>query len=1052
MSNGINKPLEQQYTLLNNILGWLVFIIAAYVYWATIEPTASFWDCSEFIAVDYKLQIGHPPGAPFLQLVAHLISLLTFGDVHKVAPYINRVSATCSALAIMFLFWTITYFAKKLIEKNGSLTEGKIYAILGSGLVGALAYTFTDSFWFSAVEGEVYAMSSCFTAMVFWCILKWERAETYSARWIVLTFYLVGLSIGVHLLCLLTIPAVVFVYYFKQFPNGIQSPLLQKLFSFLTHNPKKQGAIIAGIIAVVLLGSIQTVIIPGIIQLAADFEIYFVNKQGMHFNSGTVIFGITLTLLIAAGLIFTRIKNRPGWNTAILSFCMLLIGYSSFLILVIRANAPTPMDENNPSDAVQLHAYLGRQQYGDWPLVYGQYYNAPLDAKVPYTDGDPVYSKDTKLGKYIVTNDMKEAVPKYDSKFCTFLPRMWSAGDNHEIGYKNWGGTDVNKTLYVGANKDSSMIDKPTYVDNVRYFVRYQMNFMFWRYFMWNFCGRQNDIEGYDDADALHGNWITGIPFIDSMLGEPQENMPDELAKNKARNPMYGLPLLLGLLGFVYQLRKDKANALVITVLFFFTGLAIILYLNQAPYQPRERDYSYVGAFYAFAIWIGLGVLGMCELISKFSKSEKRNAIISTVLCMVVPVVMVHAEWDDHDRSGRYTCRDMAINYLESCAPNAILFTNGDNDTFPLWYAQEVEGIRTDVRVCNLSLLSASWYIDQMKRKAYLSDTLPISLTHDQYVDGTRDYLPFYNKKETGYADLKEAIEFIKSTDHKQELYLQDGRFINYFPTKNFAIKVDEDAIIKSHMLPAALNDSIVEYVAWSVPGNYVYKNVLIQLDMLANNDWKRPIYFAVTTGSDAYIGLDKYFQLEGMAYRLVPVLNNESNSIEGTRVATDIMYNNVMHKFRWGNMAKVYIDENIRRMAIDLRIQLGSLAQGLIKENKKDSALKVLNLCMDSIPKETCPYGGTMAIIDFCYYQLGNYPKANALAKELFDEGEKKLYYYHTLSQSIMNYNKEDIQETEALLEKTLYIVRAYNQQDLMNDFDARITALERAGVINHN
>ncbi|HSY76445.1 MAG TPA: DUF2723 domain-containing protein, partial [Bacteroidia bacterium] len=499
MSNGSQQLLVAKYSRFNNLLGLLVFLVSAWVYWSTIEPTASFWDCSEFISIDYKLQIGHPPGAPFLQLVAHLISLLTFGDVHKVAPYINRVSATCSALTIMFLFWTITWFGKKLVQKQGEFTEGKMFAVLGAGLIGSLAYTFTDSFWFSAVEGEVYAMSSCFTALVFWCITKWERSEHNADRWIVLTFYLIGLSIGVHLLCLLAIPAVVFVYYFKQYPYGTQSKWVHRFTFFITKNPREQGAIIAGVIAIVLLGSVQTVIIPGILQLATSFELFFVNKMGMHFESGTIIYALTMAIIIMLGLFITRRLNKPGWNIAILSFAMLVIGYSSFLILVIRSNAHTPMDENHPSDAINLHSYLGREQYGDWPLLYGQYYTAPLDTALPNKDGSPVYAKDEKTGKYIVTNDMKKVVPNYDSRFCTFFPRMYDPYSGHPDGYKNWGDTTMERILYSDKKGKKEFVEKPTYWDNLRYFVRYQVNFMFWRYFMWNFCGRQNDIHGYDN-------------------------------------------------------------------------------------------------------------------------------------------------------------------------------------------------------------------------------------------------------------------------------------------------------------------------------------------------------------------------------------------------------------------------------------------------------------------------------------------------------------------------------------------------------------------------
>ncbi len=1048
MTNGSLQQPGRRFSWLNNLLGWAIFLFSAWVYWSTIEPTASFWDCSEFISVDYKLQIGHPPGAPFLQLIAHLVSLLTFGDVHKVAPYINRVSATCSALTIMFLFWTITWFGTKLVKKSGEVTEGKMYAILGAGLIGSLAYTFTDSFWFSAVEGEVYAMSSCFTAMVFWCITKWERADSFATRWIVLTFYLIGLSIGVHLLCLLTIPAVVFVYYFKRYQEGVTL----KWFPLFRKRPKAQGALITSIIAVMLLGSIQAIIIPGILQLATLFELFFVNRMGMHFESGTAIYGLSVTLLILIGLWITKHYKKPGWNTAILAFSMLIIGYSSFLILVIRANADTPMNENNPSDAINLHAYLGRQQYGDWPLVYGPYYNSPLDTALPYKDGDPEYAKDEKSGKYVVVNDMKKEVPNYDSRFCTIFPRMYDGNEGHPGGYKNWGGTDVEKVPFVDAGKKKRIIDKPAYFDNIQYFVRYQMGFMFWKYFMWNFCGRQNDIQGYDSDDALHGNWITGISFIDEAMGIPSKNVPAEYTNNKARNVMYGLPLLLGLLGFIYQLRKDKANALVVTVFFFFTGLAIILYLNQTPYQPRERDYSYVGAFYAFAIWIGLGVIAIFDRVSVFISNNRNSKYIAfgaTALCLVVPIVMAHAEWDDHDRSGRYTCRDIAIDFLESCPPNAVLFCNGDNDTFPLWYAQEVEGIRTDVRVCNLSLLSADWYIDQMKRRTYKSAPLPITLTHGQYVDGTRDYLPILETTRD-YSDLTKTMEFIKSTNHNDELDLHDGKFMNYLPSKNVALKVDKEQVLKNNIVPQSLADSIVSSIDWTIPTSYVGKNTMIVLDILAHDDWSRPICFTTTAGPEAYIGLEKYLQLDGLVYELVPLRNPDVKEETDISIAADAMYNNVIHKFRWGNMGSgIYIDENIRRMAYQLRDKTGLLAQKLIDEHKNDSALRILNLCIDSIPETSYAYDDPMVVFVYCYYELGKFDKANALSKDMFDEGEKKLRYFNTLTGDSKSYYSYEGQQVQYTLQKLVLMAKGFSQQNLNTDYTQRMDEMLKEGII---
>ena len=839
----------------------------------------------------------------------------------------------------------------------------------------------------------------------------------------------------------------------NEYPEGISPGRLSSVLSIITKSRKEQGAIIAGIIAVILLGAVQALIIPGILQVATTFELFFVNNVGMHFESGTLIFAITLFFVIIAGLFITRRINRPGWNTAILAFTMLVIGYSTFLILVVRSNAHTPMDENHPSDPINLHAYLGRQQYGDWPLLYGQYYTAPLDTANSYVDGEPVYGADEKTGRYVVLNDMKKQVPNYDSRFCTFFPRMYDDGENHPDGYRNWGDTTMVRIPFVEKGGHKEIIPKPTYLDNMRYFARYQVNFMFWRYFMWNYCGRENDIQGDDSDDKLHGNWITGISFIDKLLGIPQENIPAEYAKNKGRNVMYSLPLLLGLLGFIYQYRKDKENLLVLTVFFFFTGLAIVLYLNQAPYQPRERDYSYVGAFYAFAIWIGLGVLAIADFMASklFNGMHgKKSAAVATLVAMIVPIVMAHAEWDDHDRSARYTCRDMAVDFLQSCAPNAILFCEGDNETFPLWYAQEVEGIRTDVRVCNLSLLDGSWYVDQMKRRTYESAALPISLTHDQFVDGTRDLLMVAHTNDTTY-ELSKAIEFIKSEKLSDKVPLESGKYMNYLPSNYMRITIDKDQVMKNKVVTASLKDSLADYILWKIPGNYVEKNDMVLLDILAHDDWSRPIYFTTFSGQSAYFGLQKYFQQEGLTYRLVPIKNTERNTMFDARIATDVMYNNMVNKFKWGNMSSgVYLDETIRHMVSSLRQSAGILAQTLINEHKLDSAKRVLNICTDSIPDETDQYDSPMILIAYCYYQLGDVQRANKISVTMFDAAESKLRYFNTLDEDVrMYYDYEGIQ-SQSVLQKIFTLTQAFNQRDLATDFGTRLNAMMKEHIIS--
>jgi hypothetical protein len=1056
MTNGSDNLLNQKYTRLNNIVGFFVFIVAIIVYYATLEPTASFWDCSENLSIYYKLEVGHPPGEPVLQLIQHIVSLLSFGDVSKAAPLMNHAAATFSAMTILFLFWTTTFFARKIVLRNGEMTDTKIYAILACGAIAGLSFTFADSMWFSAVEASVWAMSGCFTALMFWVTTKWERSEHNSERWLVLIFFLIGLSIGVHLLCILFIPAAVMLYFFKTYPEGINSKFFSIVLSPFTKNKKTQGVIVAGITAVVLTGFVKSIIIPGLINVAAGFELFFVNHVGLPFNSGVLIYAVLIIGLIIWGLYFTKKHNKPGWNTAILSLTVLIIGYCSFLLLAVRANAAPPLNEDNPSDPISLHDYLDRKQYGDWPVLYGPYYTAP---QIEGTDDGPIYAKDEKSGKYLKSYEMHS--PKYDPRFCTFFPRMWdpNEGEGHPRGYRSWGGTAGYEKIRVTDNQSENggtkLVDKPGFwSNNIPYFINYQVRFMYFRYLFWNFVGRQNDIQGRDPYDNLHGNWITGIPFLDSMR-YPQEDQPAELANNEGKNPMYGLPLILGILGFAFQFRKDRRNSLVVLTYFFFTGLAIVLYLNQAPYQPRERDYSYVLSFYAFSIWIGLGVMAIFDFVAKRMKDAdaKPAVAIALLASMVVPVVMAKAEWNDHDRHLRTTTRDLAIDYLESCPPNAILFTNGDNDTFPLWYAQEVEHIRTDVRVCNLELLGMGWYVDQMNKKAYESDRMPFSLDHDQYKDGTRDYtyiIPQPSLK--GPVELKKLIDFVKSDNPQDKYMIGQDELVNYFPTKNFELKVNKEQVLKNGEIPKNLQDSIVPAIDWTMSGSVVYRSTLMVLDAMAHNDWKRPICFAVSTGSEAYMGLQKYFQLEGLVFRLTPVQTSPQNSVEGTRVNTDVMYNNTMHKFRWGNMSTgEYLDENARRMASDLRIQMATLAEGLIKENKMDSANKVLNVVMDSISEKSCPYDGIMVMVTYDYYNTKNFTKANALAKKLFDQYEKVLKYYHSLDSENATYYGNDISEDTMLLERLAYFAQNAGQTEVAKDFQARLDKLEKAGMLKN-
>lgn len=1018
------------YKKINTLTGWAVFVIAAFVYLSTIEPTASFWDCGEYISTAFKLEVGHPPGAPLFNLIGRFFTL--FSDEHGAAQMINAMNGICSAFTILFLFWTITAFAKKIAINSGELNSTKILTIIGSGIVGSLAYTFSDSFWFSAVEGEVYAMSSFFTAIVFWAILKWEEVadEPHSLRWIILIAFLMGLSIGVHLLNLLAIPAIVFVYYFKRYK--------------ITRN----GFILTSIIAVFTLGIVQAGIIPGIVSWAAKFELFFVNSLGLPFNSGTIVYFILVVSASVWGLWYTTKKNKAALNTGILAITMLLIGYSSFLTLVIRSQANTPMDENNPENAINLLSYLNREQYGDWPILYGQYYNAPLDPAQPYKDGNPTYTKDISVGKYVITQDKKNSIPNYDKRFCTLFPRMHSDQRNHVSGYRDWADIQGTPITTTDQNGEAKTIMKPTFGENLTYFFRYQIGHMYARYFMWNFVGRQNDIQGH--GGVLKGNWLSGIAPIDAARLGPQENLPESMTSNKGYNRFYFLPLILGLIGLFFHFKSDKLDGFIVFLLFVLTGVAIIIYLNNTPYQPRERDYGYVGSFYAFAIWIGLGVYGIAEFLSK-----KVSANIATVIAIIIglfsaPVLMAKEGWDDHDRSDRYTARDFAANYLNSCAPNAILFTNGDNDTFPLWYAQEVEGIRTDVRVVNLSLSNTDWYIEQMRRKAYDSDPIPLTLKEAQYRQGTRDYVPvYYNpniiKDSTKYYSIKQLMEFVASEEPQAKIQTQGGMELSYLPTGKVLIPVDSATVVNNGTVPKGMEGQILkDGMPWKINKQYIMKNDLMIMDIIATNNWKRPIYFAVTVGDDAYMNLEPYFQLEGLAYRLVP-MRMQTNDGQTGKANTDIMFNNMMNKFKWGGMSTegVYMDENNLRMTMNLRNNFARLAEALLAEGKTEQAKKALELCMKEMPRKNIPYNYFMLPIAEVYYKLGMNNEANDLLKAIANIYEEDLKYYFRFKGKLAENIDSEKQQAMAVMQRIGQVARMNKQETLAKDFDERFKKL---------
>ena len=1005
----------KKYRLINNISGWTVFIVAAITYLMTIEPTASLWDCGEYIASAYKLEVGHPPGNPVFMVMARFFSLFAGGDVSKVAAQVNIMSAIVSAFTILFLFWTITHLARKILLKSENhFNSGRITAVIAAGIVGALAYTFSDSFWFSAVEGEVYATSSLFTAAVFWAILKWEDVaeEKFADRWIILIAFLMGLSIGVHLLNLLALPAIVLVYYFRKFS-----------FSW-------KGLLISLGTSVVLLTLLLYGIMPGIVIISSKFDLFFVNSMGFPANIGMVIHMIILTVLlilavrfsfsstnktkiavfaisalfftgiwIISGSIFLNIlilfiisgvtwyisvKNKAILNTILTAIVVILIGYSANAIIVIRAHADTPLNENNPSNPFNLLYFLNREQYGERPLFSGAYFNAPV---TDYKDGKPKYALEN--GKYIITGHNLERV--YDPRFVTLFPRMWSTQSDHQEIYKEWGKIKGIPMQVTDQSGEKKIIKKPRFSENLRFMFSYQVGYMYFRYFMWNFSGKQNDTQG--TGGSVNGNWITGIRFLD----EPRvgtSDMPSDMKNDSSRNQYYLLPFLLGLAGMLYHMNRDNRNWGIILLLFMMTGLAIIFYLNQYPNQPRERDYAYVGSFYFFSVWIGLGVLALFDWLSKITK-EKIAAPVAGILCFIaVPALMGSQNWDDHDRSGRYLARDVAFNYLNSCAPNAILLTNGDNDTFPLWYAQEVEGKRTDIRVCNLMLLNTDWYINQMKNKAYESDPLPITLPVKKYYDGINNQV-FIVEKTKDPVNISTIIDWVNSENLGTKVQVSTTEIYDIIPSRTIRIPVDAAKVIASGTVKPEDSTSIVPYIDIKLKGNSILKSQLMVLDILAHNNWERPIYFVTGYHNDA-LGLEEYFQLEGLAYRLVPIKSPNKTWLDYGRIDTDILYDNMMDKFVWGGAKEegVNLDYNHKRtiIVIKARLNYARLAKALAEEGKNEKALAVLDYCMETFTVAKISYDPYMADIIESYFIAGNKEKAVEMVTDFCD------YYYERL------------------------------------------------------
>lgn len=1109
--------MNKTQKLINTILGLVIGVVASAIYIMTAEPTVSWWDCGEYIATTSKLLVGHPPGAPTFQIIGRICTLFAGGDPTKMAFCVNCMSAVCSGLTIMLLYFTIVRLARKLVAKYGEMNLPRFIAVIGAALVGSMAYAFSDTFWFSAVEGEVYAMSSFFTALVFWCILKWDeeydnpKTNVNPNRWIVLIAYLVGLSIGVHLLNLLTLPAIVLIVYYKLSKNatGMGAVLTMAIISFFfaffcsplwmfliwlfitiplfvlcakkgTLKSKAEWGVFLSLCgSVVLLGLILWGIIPQVVNLAGKFDLFFVNSLHLPFNTGTIFFFLALAGLIAWGIVAGYKKNKPVLLTGTFCFLMLLIGYSTFFTLVIRSNANPTIDENNPEDAVALLAYLNREQYGSYPLFYGQSYNSKV---IGSENGKPVYVKDKNSKRYVVSNDRKGEKPQYDPSDCMLFPRMWSSEKQRE--YINW----LNNRYSSDSPSDKenrrqlARGDVPTWKQNIKFLQTYQFGYMYWRYFMWNFAGRQNDLQGH--GDNLNGNWICGIPFIDKAMVGDQSNQPKAMQR-PGHNTYYLLPLLLGLVGIIFQTRKDTKNAFVVFLLFIMTGLAIAFYLNMYAFQPRERDYAFAASFYAFAIWIGFGVLGIYELFEKMKSKpvQVTGAVLTTVLCFaLVPCVMGNQNWNDHDRSNRYTALAIAKNYLDSCAPNAILFTLGDNDTFPLWYAQEVEGYRTDVRVCNLSLLSTSWYVDQMKRKAYSSDPLPISMTWDQYKDGTRDVL-FLEPGNNQFVDLNAVVNYIKDPqfDNSRHLFLlsqdkgyrSNGRAI----PASFSLKVDKAKVLANGTVNPKDADLVVDRLEWNLRESGVStlaKAYIIMMDILANNNWDRPVYYASTTGSEAYLGLEDYFQLEGFAYRLVPIKTPHASEVG--RIDTEILYNNLMNVFNdhsredflnhpnapkhsaypyaWGgfNDARVYHNEDNNRLISLIRRLYNRLGNKLLAEGDKVRAEKAFDQGNKILPDEVFPYVSVMSNVfgysQNCIFYMQDYFKLNTpsgnkkgleMANKIWEEMVELFNWYNQSDERTLDIHADNIHYDVMFLS---YMMNNITYPD--NAMDARFKELK--------
>lgn len=1050
----------------NTILGWVSFFIALIVYTLTVEPTMSFWDCGEYIATSAKLEVGHPPGAPLFQMIGAFFSMFAIGK-ENIALMVNMMSVVSSAFTILFLFWSATMLLRKIVASFTKSDQDNSIAILGSAFVGAMTFTFSDSFWFNAVEAEVYAMATLFIALLFWLGLRWEADmdKPKGNKWLLLIALVVGLSFGVHFMALLTIPSIGFLYYFKHYKNVTI-----------------KGFIIANIVVISVLLFIFKLLLPWTMTFFGATEVFMVNDLGLPFNSGTIFVTILLVAFFYFGLKYTRQHGKVFYNTILLCVLFILIGFSTWIMLPIRANADTPINENKPSDARELLAYYNREQYGEQKLFYGPQFSdtyAGLDEDNPYLDEKPNYERDYKTGKYVIVNNFKNAAQNTDDNHKAILPRMWS--NEHNVNYMkftsplefsvkeeyneeqellqvvsefraafNAGKVDLEDyDKFLKSYGEYLNIEKPSTLDNLTFMIEYQFGYMYWRYLMWNFVGRQNDNQG--EYDLKDGNWLSGISFIDNLRLSKQENLPSDWKNNKGRNTYFFLPFLLGLLGIFFHAKRDLKSFYVLLSLFLFTGLALKIYLNERPFEVRERDYALVGSFYVFAIWVGLGVYAIFDFLRSYI--QPKIAVPATIAtCLLAsPILMAAQNWDDHDRSGKYTAVTDAKAYLDSCDKNAIIFTIGDNDTFPLWYVQEIEGYRTDVRIVNTSLLMTDWYIDSMKKKAYESDPVPLSFNHNDYVDGKRDYL-IHDQRTEERLDINEFMNFAHSDDPRTLIELRNGQKIQFYPTNKVRIPVDKNQVIKHKIVNPQLNDSIVPYIDIDIKGDALYKNRLMMLDIVRMNNWKRPIYFSPGAfGDDDYIWMKEYLQLDGMVYKLVPIktpLDKEAYGFEMGRIDTDKMYN-IIHNLKWGNgdSPNIYHDPQTRRNCISYRTNMARLMSNLINEGKYDKAKKIIELALTKMPME---YYGFYSLIDpFAegYYKMGEIEKARKILKPLIGKYQDELRYFSELPPSEQRqYFPSDIYTNLMRYKSLLEIAKTYKdtqfhkqEKDAFNNINKR-------------